>query len=360
LKYLDGVSSNIQTQINNLNDKTTKITYDGATDTTEIDSNLTVSDVFKVGNVIHTPGTNYIIKNNTNAGSMQIQHSDSGGTVRTLTIDQFINMSGINDLSCSKLYVSGSLINFATYDTTVANTQKITYNVGTDTTTISSKANITGVATFHGTLDIYGNTTHLNNVYFYDDIEIGGTANLIIGAITISKTELSYLDGLTSNIQTQLTSIGGDITGIESDITNISNRIVAMSYTGDTNISSKLNVTGDLSTNGKLTIGNITHTPGTNYIIKNNTNTGSIQIQHSDSGGTVRTLTIDQFINMSGINDLYANRLTIGNTLAVTNALTIGNITHTPGLNYIIRNNTNTGSVQIKNSDSGGNPYAHN
>jgi hypothetical protein len=38
--------------------KLTKIDYDSFTDTTEIDSNLTVSDALKIGNVIHTPGTN--------------------------------------------------------------------------------------------------------------------------------------------------------------------------------------------------------------------------------------------------------------------------------------------------------------
>ena len=92
LKYLDGVSSNIQTQFtdldgvtNNLNDKTTKMTYDGATD-----SNLTVSDVFKVGNVIHTPGTNYIIENTTATGSLVIRNKDAGSTIREMMIDQFI------------------------------------------------------------------------------------------------------------------------------------------------------------------------------------------------------------------------------------------------------------------------------
>ena len=83
--------------------KLTKIDYDSITDTTEIDSNLTVSDALKIGNVIHTPGTNYIIENTTATGSLVIRNKDAGSTIREMMIDQFINVNGINDLRINKL-----------------------------------------------------------------------------------------------------------------------------------------------------------------------------------------------------------------------------------------------------------------
>jgi hypothetical protein len=138
------------------------------------------SGVFTLGNITHTPGTSYIINNPNATGTLTIRHYDGSMVMRQLLIDQFINVSGINDLYSNKLYIGGSLIDFTSYNTTRTNTQKISYDAGTDTTTISSKVNVTGKTT-------------LSN-----DIEIAGTGNLIIGATTISQTELSYLDGASS------------------------------------------------------------------------------------------------------------------------------------------------------------------
>lgn len=261
LKYLDGVTSNIQNQLNAeagdislLQQKTTKISYDSGTDTTTASSNLTVSGVLDIGNIKHTPGTNYIIENSISAGSLTLRHKDFQSVIRTMTIDQFINVNGINDLRINKLFVGGTQINFNTYNTTVANTQKITYNAGTNMTNILSKV------TLYDTVDVYGDTTYLNNVYFYDNVEIGGAA--------------------------------------------------------------------------VFKLGNITHTKGTNYIIENSTLSGTFQIRHKDFNSVVRSLTIDEFINMSGINDLLINnRLFIGGNQINFNAYNDA-VTKTTKLSY--------------------------
>jgi microcystin-dependent protein len=64
-------------------------------------------------------------------------------------------------------------------------------------------------------------------------LEIGDDAVIETNGLEISNEELSYLDGATSNIQSQISAN--------------TNKLTAISYTGDTNVNSNLNVTGELS-----------------------------------------------------------------------------------------------------------------
>jgi microcystin-dependent protein len=80
-------------------------------------------------NITHKfENNNYVIDNKNNGSGIQINNYESSGTLRQLTIDQFSNVNGINDLRCNKLYISNSLINFNNYNTTVTNTQLINYS----------------------------------------------------------------------------------------------------------------------------------------------------------------------------------------------------------------------------------------
>jgi microcystin-dependent protein len=185
LSYLDGATSNIQSQLGNLNtrvtqnedditeldtrvtqneddiilleDKTVALTYDFVDVKTTINSkldilgNALINGVLTLGNITHTPGANYIINNPNATGTLTIRHYDGSMIMRQLQIDQFINVSGINDLFTNRLYIGGSLIDFNSYNTTRTNTQKISYNAGTDTTTVSSALTVTGTTNLKGT-----------------------------------------------------------------------------------------------------------------------------------------------------------------------------------------------------------------
>ena len=343
--------------------KLTKINYDDITDTTSIDSNLNIGN-----NIKHTPGINYIIENTSNVGSLTIRNKDINGIERNMTIDQFINISGINDLRLNKLFVGGNLKNFNAYDDAVIKTTKISYNSSTDMTTMNSNLSLTG--------------------------------NLYLDDVTISKDELKYLDGVTSNIQTQLDNESGDISVLQQKTTKIS-------YDSSTD---NTTVNSDLTINGEMNLNNVKHvSETTNYTIENTANAGSITFKTTDFQSVVRSMIIDQFINISGINDLKLNKLfvggtqinfntynaTVANTQKITynagtnmtnilskvtlfdtvdvygntthlnnvyfyddveingaGALKLGSITHTKGANYIIENSALSSSFQIKNKDS--------
>jgi hypothetical protein len=186
--------------------KLTKIDYDDVEDVTEIDSGLTVSDVLKIGNITHTPGTNYIIENTTATGSLVIRNKDINSVIRTLTIDQFINVNGINDLRINKLFVGGNQINFNAYNDAVTKTTKIAYDSGTDTTNLNSKFTVSGETNFNGIVNLKSNLYQYQTTFLYKNL-IFTTSNvklLVLGGLEITQDELSYLSGLSSNIQSEL------------------------------------------------------------------------------------------------------------------------------------------------------------
>jgi hypothetical protein len=380
--------------------KLTKIDYDDITDTTEIDSNLTVSDELKIGNITHTPGANYIIENETSTSSLTLRHKDFNLVIRALTIDQFINVNGINDLRINKLFVGGNQINFNAYNDAVIKTTKlsynsgtntttldsslnltgnllldavtiskdelkhldgvtsniqaqlnaeaddisslttrvttnendisvleqkttkITYNSGTDTTSVNSKLTVSGETTFNGIVNLNDNLYQYQTTFLYKNL-VFTTSNVRLlvlgGTIELTQQELSYLSGLTNNIQFQIDNNINDITALEiqmnnaiDDITaleNKTNKITYDSVNDITTINSKVNI------NGTLTLQNVIHKPGANYEIENTTNSGSIIFKVRDVGGTARSITINQFTNVSGINDVNCNKLVMGGTI---------------------------------------------
>ena len=93
--------------------------------------------------------------------------------------------------------------------------------IGTDKLTVSSAGGVVasvgfftgGMLTVGGNASLTGNTTFSGGVVnFTNGIKIDGTA------VTSTATELNYVDGVTSNIQTQLDSISTTISSLEIDI----------------------------------------------------------------------------------------------------------------------------------------------
>lgn len=140
----------------------------------------------------------YRIDNKNNGSVIKIKNYDNSGIMRELTIDQFINMSGINDLRCNRLYIANSLIDFTLYNTTANNAQMLSYgsfpyrqtNIATGEGQISFVPYVSGAGAYNnitqaGDTVMYFNNTNLDN---------GGalviapwTTNL--SGVRISKTE---------------------------------------------------------------------------------------------------------------------------------------------------------------------------
>jgi microcystin-dependent protein len=94
----------------------------------------------------------------------------------------------------------------------------ITYDISTNTTTIADKSHLLGDTTLYNKLDVFGNATFYNPISLLKDVTIGNNVNLLVGASTISRTELSHLDGVTSNIQNQITNLNSNTSAITYDI----------------------------------------------------------------------------------------------------------------------------------------------
>ena len=87
-------------------------------------------------------------------------------------------------------------------------------------------------------------------------LEIGNDAVIETNGLEISNEELSYLDGATSNIQSQLGNLDTRVTQNEDDIIFLEDKTVAITYdfvNVKTTINSKLDILGNALINGVLT-----------------------------------------------------------------------------------------------------------
>jgi|GEM_PF-6750896 len=85
-------------------------------------------------------GTNYTIQSKLNGSGFAIQNYTDTGIMNELVIDKNMNMTGVNDLNCKRLLVNNSLINFGNYDNTVNRTTQISYETGSNLRTSISTA----------------------------------------------------------------------------------------------------------------------------------------------------------------------------------------------------------------------------
>lgn len=249
LNYTDGVTSNIQTQ---LNDKADKSHTHAASDITsgtlasaripaatksaiggvKIGSNITVSN-----GTISVPSANGTTAGVTivyPAASCTTFSSDSG-TVTPLAVQKGAKMFAITRPTSSTDKA------ITRYSNTTGDVQdsKIIIEDVTNTRDSSKKAQIIAIPAEGGKKMVYGyctdqidGTSFIGGMFDADATEYPYTAGLAIGGtsgnllwkgnkvvtslsdlgITATTTELNYVDGVTSNVQTQLNNLNSAIT----------------------------------------------------------------------------------------------------------------------------------------------------
>lgn len=288
LGYLDGTTSNIQTQINaKANDNA----------------------------VVHLAGTETI------TGTKTFSVNPISATVPT-TNSELANKKYVDDT-----IVAGAFVNIA----------------GTQT--------ITGNKTLQGTTTI--------------------TGNIISNALTISPTELGYLDGTTSNIQTQINTKANDnavvhLAGTET-ITG------AKTFTSNTIVAQR-------TTNNKIELAEANIGLGYTYIDLCSGGNSDYDVRLSSSGGTA-TLGRGDFTIEAGTIRNYAitsNTLEVNNVVKISTTSTQNTITNTEntitastGRNIIttastsasggnmIENTANSGSNKMLVSGTNATNYIH-
>jgi hypothetical protein len=202
LSYLDGVTSNIQTQINNKQN-----TITGATSTI-LSSDLTINRALlsdSSGKVAVSAVTNtelgYLsgVTSNIQTQVDSKQNTITGGATTLLSSNLTINRALLSDGS-GKVAVS------SVTNTELGYLSGVTSNIQTQ---VDNKQNtITGAASTILSSDLTIDRALLSN----------GSGKVAVSAIT--NTELGYLSGVTSNIQTQIDNKQNTITGAASTISS--------------------------------------------------------------------------------------------------------------------------------------------
>ena len=282
LQYLDNLSTNVQSFITStagnvtlLQKATTGISYTSATDITSIDNNVVISTGksftltngnFIVNNVTLTPTELSYLANVTS--SIQTQLNTISGNVSTLqTATTGLSYTSLTDITSFDNHVTISTgKNFALINGT------ITINASTiNETAIAGLAGYTGATiasrlttlesssgTASGALSgisydtITDTTTVENNLTISTGKNfILTNGNFIVNGTSLSSTELSYLDNVTSNIQTQINSSNSNITNLQTATTNISYATSTTTINNHLVLSSTKNFT---ITNGTIAI----------------------------------------------------------------------------------------------------------
>ena len=176
LSYLTGVTSNLQTQLTTLFTRTTDLSYASLIST--FANGLTVT-----GNTILTGTT-------LQTGSLTLGSAGASSII----------------LTSPSATITQTLLSYLTGVTSNIQTQLTT--LFTRTTDLSYASLI---STFANGLTVTGNTVHTGTTLATGSLTLGsaGASSIILTSpvATITQTLLSYLTGVTSNIQTQLTTL---------------------------------------------------------------------------------------------------------------------------------------------------------
>lgn len=200
-----------------LQSRTTKLSYNSGTDTSTLNSKVLINNTMTHGNVTFTQGTDYYIYNSTPTGTINFTVTDVSSITRTMTIDQFVNLSGINDIHANKVYISGTQVDITTINSTLSS----------HTSTLSSH-----------TSSISTNQTNImNNV---TDIAIAN-ANIASNTSTIGTNTTNI-----STLQTKTTDITR--TGSVTAITNLG----ILTWDTTTGYLNQSSISGDFSTTNSL------------------------------------------------------------------------------------------------------------
>jgi hypothetical protein len=224
---------------------------------------------------------------------------DVNNAIRRLLIDQFINISGVIDFQASKITGNSFVIPYllrVTNDNSNCVFQHL-YSLGEFLWKVEN-----------GWVMAYNSSN--GNLYGMSNII---THNLETKFIKFRDTDFNLLD---SKIYQE-----GNGMIIENNVVNATLKIKLNNSNGFSEllINEFMNITGinDISLSGKIVVSNsVTHRyVNGNYTIDNRNNGSNLLIKNYDDNGNEKVFTIDKYINITGTNDFYCNRLFINNSL---------------------------------------------
>lgn len=216
LNYVDGVTSNIQTQIDNISSSFTLAADSGTNDTFTTGQTLTIAG----GTGITTTVTDNQVSIALDSGAVVTPTGSQTLSNKTLTapVISSISNTGTLTLPTSTGTVAlrsdiptavSELTNDSGYSTT---TGTVTSVAGTGTV---NGLTLSGTVTSSGSLTLGG--TFSATVSEISDLTATAAELNILDGVTATTAELNYVDGVTSNIQTQLDAAlpkaGGQMTG---------------------------------------------------------------------------------------------------------------------------------------------------
>ena len=303
IQYLDGVTSNIQTQINSVSGS-----IGNGQITVNSGSGLTGSGTFTVNQTGTTTVT--LSHADTSSASNIIQDNSNGIAIQDISV--LLDTYG---------HVTGATA--ATYD--------LDNRYYTETESNSRFVNTTG-DTITGDITINGNT-YITGAVTGNTLTVNSA---IIG--NVSNTELQHLDGITSNIQTQINSVSGSIGNGQININTGS----GLSGSGTFTVNQTGTTTVTLSHADTSSASNINSTNSNGTVIQSLT--ASLDTYGHVTGTSVNTIDLDQrFVTASGF--------TVDNSMVRTVGTT-GRIIEQTGIIITDTNDINipTGSNLQKNS----------
>jgi hypothetical protein len=284
VSYISSLTSSAQTQLTALQQKTSPITYNSTYNTSDFTSDIYLNGIGLLqtrkiitdANTIEFDDVYAYTNFNNNVhiyGTLQQEYSGTTYNVGYSLADiynivkslSYNSTSNVTEFS-SNIIANGVAVtptNFGYLSGLTANVNTSISTANTNITALQTKtANQTAVTTtttYTGTHNFNGNMALITGRIF----NINGTGSLVLngpssfiqitnglgilttGTIYISATELSYLDGATSNIQTQINTL---TTNLSTTNTNLSTTNTNLSTT-DTNVSNIQNTLTNVSFN---------------------------------------------------------------------------------------------------------------
>lgn len=273
-------------------------------------NNLDVSDNLIVGNTtLSQPSLNFTVENGTNNGRIDIKVRDGSGTVRTIQIDQFTNLSGINDLNCNRITTSGN----ATINGTLNVTNTTTLSNPLIMGNLINQANRAISSSFYNFYDTLSPTSLVQNGSIYN----AGGAMYILNSTNNGSINLITRDAGGNQIFSQ--QIFSNQSLFNKQITMASNNNIVFSAGTGTIIQTAAVISGDLSSSNAFRRSSFAITSGSasgsgTYAIEavDNTTGRGLFILPSAAGGNLSStvLTGDCVI---------ATRIQNGGSITITN-----------------------------------------
>lgn len=149
----------------------------------------------------------YTIDNKKNGSSVVFQNYDTNGLMRELTIDPLLNISGANDIGCTRLLINNSAIDFTGYNSTKTNTQQISYSSisAIPQTSISTSQGQINFVPYITSSSLYNNITQAGDSIIYFNNNGGGLSicpwSSQLSGLRITATETKIYNTSVENIK---------------------------------------------------------------------------------------------------------------------------------------------------------------